>query len=221
MPRRESLASLYASLFKIRRWSFLLAGFRNSLASCVVFFFSICIFNSDAGESASEEKEKKRDCALFKDVKTLPDAPASLLPKRMMGDSQSAWNPGEEYPPTLKDEKDEGYRRTDKVLLRCLDKITARVSDIEVSLGQTVRFGKLEIIARFCQKALPEDLPESIAFLEISENRSGKSSSVVFSGWMFASSPAHSAMEHPVYDIWVKECIGKVLPAPTVSDASS
>lgn len=101
--------------------------------------------------------------------------------------------------------------RTNRVLLRGLDKITARVSDLEAPLGKAVKFGNLEIIARFCQKAPPEDPPESVAFLEIMEHKPDEKPKSVFAGWMFSSSPTISAMEHPVYDIWVKECRGEVL----------
>lgn len=93
------------------------------------------------------------------------------------------------------------------VLLQGLDKVTARVTTIETPLGQTVQFGSLEIVARRCFKRPPEESPESAAFLEIREIRQGEVSRPLFSGWMFASSPALSALEHPVYDVWVKDCL--------------
>ena len=104
--------------------------------------------------------------------------------------------------------------RTQEVLLRILDKTTARISEVSVPLGKPVKFGNLEITARFCQKSLPEDPPESTAFLEIAEHKSGEASRFVFKGWMFASSPSVSAMEHAVYDVWIKECQGELLKAP-------
>lgn len=87
-----------------------------------------------------------------------------------------------------------------------LDKITARVVTIEAPVGEPVRFGTLEIIARACQKRRPEENPESAAFLDIWDTRPGQPAQSVFRGWMFASSPALSAMEHPVFDIWVLDC---------------
>lgn len=84
--------------------------------------------------------------------------------------------------------------------------MTARVSKIEAPVGQTVRFGNLEIIARTCDKRPPEEPPESAAFLDIWEVRPGEAAISVFRGWMFASSPAVSALEHPVYDVWVLDC---------------
>jgi len=52
----------------------------------------------------------------------------------------------------------------------------------------------------------PEETPESAAFLEITELRSDSDPVSLFNGWMFASSPALSAVEHPVYDVWVIDC---------------
>jgi hypothetical protein len=91
-------------------------------------------------------------------------------------------------------------------VLRGLDKITARVSTFEAPLGQEVRFGTLRILVRNCRTRPPEEPPETTAFLEISDQRPGDIPRVAFSGWMFASSPALSALEHPIYDVWVIDC---------------
>ena len=94
-------------------------------------------------------------------------------------------------------------------VLQGLDKVTARISTIEAPVGDVVRFGTLEIIARVCDKRPPEETPESAAFLDIWEVRRGEPPAGVFRGWMFASSPALSALEHPVYDVWVLDCRNK------------
>jgi hypothetical protein len=91
-------------------------------------------------------------------------------------------------------------------LLQGLDKITARVSKFEAPIDTPVRFGTLSIRVRDCEKAPPEDPPESAAFLEIDEQHPGEDRVRVFSGWMFASSPALSALEHRVYDVNVLDC---------------
>ena len=90
--------------------------------------------------------------------------------------------------------------------LQGMDKVTARISAFEAAIGEPVRYGNLEIVVRACRKRPPEEQPESAAYLEIHEIRPGKPKRKVFDGWMFASSPALSAMEHPVYDIWVVDC---------------
>jgi hypothetical protein len=91
-------------------------------------------------------------------------------------------------------------------LLQGLDKITARVSKFEAPVGTPVQFGTLLIRVRDCEKNPPEETPESAAFLEIDEVRPGEVNLRVFSGWMFASSPALSALEHPVYDVNLLDC---------------
>ncbi|MFQ5773929.1 MAG: DUF2155 domain-containing protein [Kiloniellaceae bacterium] len=97
-------------------------------------------------------------------------------------------------------------------ILQGLDKTTARVSTIEAPIGVVSRFGTLEITARACRKKPPTETPESAAFLEIVDVRPDSPAVTVFTGWMFASSPAVSAMEHPVYDVWVIDCRKVSLP---------
>jgi hypothetical protein len=107
-------------------------------------------------------------------------------------------------------------------VLQGLDKITARISTINVAVGQTVSFGSLQVTLRACDKHPPEETPESAAFLQIIEQKEGEAPVTRFSGWMFASSPALSAMEHPVYDLWVLDCTGtpEAEPQPAPQDES-
>jgi len=105
----------------------------------------------------------------------------------------------------------------DTVVLRALDKITGRVTTLEVPVGQTAHFGTLDVTAWHCDQAPPEQPPESAAFLEIVERRPHEEPQTRFSGWMLASSPALSALEHPVYDLWVIACKN----ASTSSSATS
>mgnify|MGYP003627831583 CR=1 FL=1 len=91
-------------------------------------------------------------------------------------------------------------------VLQGLDKITARVSTIEAPVGHSVRFGTLDITVRRCHKRPPEETPETTAYIEIRERRAGEHPADLFAGWMFASSPAVSSLEHPVYDVWVIDC---------------
>lgn len=92
------------------------------------------------------------------------------------------------------------------VVLQGLDKVTARVQTFEAAIGQTVTFGTLQITIRACDRTPPTEPPESAAFLDIYEARQGEQRTDLFHGWMFASSPALNALEHPVYDVWVLEC---------------
>jgi hypothetical protein len=90
------------------------------------------------------------------------------------------------------------------VVLQALDKVTARVQPLEAPIGVETQFGGLLITPRACLVSTPTEAPESAAFLEIREVESGDE--LLFSGWMFASSPGLSALEHSVYDIWVLQC---------------
>lgn len=92
------------------------------------------------------------------------------------------------------------------VALRAANKVTGLTQDILVETGMPRRFGGIEISAFSCTKAPPVDLPESTAFLQIDELTSEGERARLFSGWMFASSPALNALEHPVYDVWVTDC---------------
>ena len=101
-------------------------------------------------------------------------------------------------------------------VLQGLDKITARTTVIEALVGAEVAFGTLRITARACLETPPTEPPESAAFLEISVVDPGKEPKTAFSGWMFASSPSLSALEHPVYDVWVIDCTEPLEPGPEV-----
>ena len=93
------------------------------------------------------------------------------------------------------------------VKLRSLDKVTARTMIFEMRVGSTVKFGPLFIKVQSCRKAPPTEQPESAAFLQIWEVTPQDESKWVYSGWMFASSPALSPMDHPIYDVWVLDCL--------------
>lgn len=97
---------------------------------------------------------------------------------------------------------------TTHVRLQSLDKSTARTKTFEAAVGETVQFGPLYIKVQTCRKNAPIETPESAAFLQVWEVLPDQSSEWVFSGWMFASSPSLSAMDHPIYDVWVLECFG-------------
>ncbi len=104
-----------------------------------------------------------------------------------------------------------GAARAETVaVLQGLDKTTARISKFDAPIDKPVRFGRLIITVRACVKHPPEEEPESAAFLQIDEVRQGERNTVisqrVFSGWMFASSPALSALENPIYDVGVLDC---------------
>ncbi len=96
---------------------------------------------------------------------------------------------------------------TNSAIMQGLDKVTARVYTIDISIGEVANFGALKIKLHHCDIAPPEDTPESTAFIEVVEERRGEEAITLFNGWMFASSPALSSIEHPVYDVWLLKCV--------------
>lgn len=107
------------------------------------------------------------------------------------------------------------------VKLQSLDKITARTMTFEAKVGSTVKFGPLYIKIQSCRKAPPTDQPESASFLQIWEVTPDDKAKWVFSGWMFASSPALSPMDHPIYDVWVIDCIDPAAIAAAAAEAEA
>jgi hypothetical protein len=113
------------------------------------------------------------------------------------------------------------YEEYPSIKLRSLDKITARTLTFDAQVGNTVKFGDIYIKIQSCRKPPPVEKKEAAAFLQIWQvDKLSKESHWVFSGWMFSSSPALSAMNHSVYDVWVIDCLGKdpeATPAPSLA----
>ena len=96
----------------------------------------------------------------------------------------------------------------DGAQFHALDKTTARIKKLEIYLNEEEVLGSLTIILKSCQNRPPDFLPESAAYVEIYDNlnQTFNENNLIFSGWMFSSSPAISALEHPVYDISLISC---------------
>ena len=92
-----------------------------------------------------------------------------------------------------------------KLVIQGLDKITARIQSFEVNVGETYKFGVLDIYVERCVFSKPLFKPESLAYIKINDN-SDRLSEVKFNGWMFASSPTLSALENSVYDLSILAC---------------
>ena len=94
-----------------------------------------------------------------------------------------------------------------KAQLQALDKITARISTVEAPVGAARFYGTLEITINRCAFPPPEEPPENAAFITVRDRGyDGLAPKQVFSGWIFSSSPAISALEHPVYDLTLLAC---------------
>ncbi|MFZ4763280.1 MAG: DUF2155 domain-containing protein [Alphaproteobacteria bacterium] len=102
---------------------------------------------------------------------------------------------------------DEGMKPRTGAVLGALDKVTARLSQITLKLGETQRFGQIYMVLKSCYAPPPEEKPEAVAFLQVWEKKAEKDkSNWVYSGWMFASSPGLAAIDHPIYDVWLISC---------------
>lgn len=93
-----------------------------------------------------------------------------------------------------------------EAVIGALDKITARTTRLELPQDRQVEFGTLLITARACYTRPPEEPPETYIYLQIDDVLADGTEVRVFSGWMLASSPALSALEHAVYDVWAITC---------------
>ena len=92
------------------------------------------------------------------------------------------------------------------VELQGLDKITARTQKLVAPVGETTRFGTLEINVGDCMVNTPEAPPEAVAYLTIIDHKPGQKEEKLFAGWMFATAPSLSALDHGVYDVRVLAC---------------
>lgn len=90
--------------------------------------------------------------------------------------------------------------------LQGLDKVTARTQRFYAPVGKATRFGTLEIKVDDCLVNVPEAPPESVAYLTIIDHKPGQAEEKLFAGWMFASTPSLSALDHGVYDVRVLSC---------------
>jgi|GEM_PF-1172426 len=112
------------------------------------------------------------------------------------------------------------YEDQPQVELRILDKVRAESRTYILNVGRTVAYANIRIRPRACRRSSPLDAPEDAAFLQIWEVKPDGVSAWIFSGWMFASSPSLSAMDHPVYDVSVLDCKDPVKDAQSEAKTS-
>ena len=87
-----------------------------------------------------------------------------------------------------------------------LDKITGRITNFDVYIDETVQFGALQLTPRVCYTRPPTETQRTSVFLEVDQVSLKGGTQRIFTGWMFADSPALNAIDHPVYDIWLVDC---------------
>lgn len=87
-----------------------------------------------------------------------------------------------------------------------LDKITGRITVFDVYIGETVQFGSLQLTPRVCYSRPATEAMSDTAFVQVDEVSLQATVERVFSGWMFADSPALNAIDNAVYDVWLVDC---------------
>ena len=92
------------------------------------------------------------------------------------------------------------------VELQILDKISARISNVNILINEKAKYGSLEIEIFDCKKRPPEEVPEDFVLMRVMDEVSPNNFERVFQGWMLSSSPSVAPFEHPTYDIWIKDC---------------
>ena len=88
-------------------------------------------------------------------------------------------------------------------VVRWLDKVSGELADLDLSRGQSVVKGRLTIQLDDCRYPVADPASNAYAHLTVTDSLGTKP---VFTGWMIASSPALSAMDHPRYDVWILRC---------------
>ncbi|WP_434733897.1 DUF2155 domain-containing protein [Rhizobium sp. YTUHZ044] len=101
-----------------------------------------------------------------------------------------------------------------------LDKITGRITTFDVYVNETVQFGALQVTPKACYSRDQAEAQKIDGFVEVDEITLDRKIRRIFTGWMFADSPGLNAVEHPIYDVWLKECkTSSDVPAPDKATA--
>jgi len=99
-----------------------------------------------------------------------------------------------------------GWVRKRTAQLQALDKVTARITLLDATVGEAVRFGSLSITVRACNARPPDEVPDAAAFIEVRDDLLAATAPLAFRGWMLANAPAAHMLEHPVYDLRILDC---------------
>mgnify|MGYP006164880071 FL=1 len=93
-----------------------------------------------------------------------------------------------------------------KVEIQILDKITSKVKTVNIDVNKKLIFESLIIEIYACFKNPPEYIPEDFVLLKIYDEQIALENDLIYQGWMISSSPSTTPLEHPIYDLWLKDC---------------
>ena len=167
------------------------------LAACLLTLSGQAFAQMDSAVQALDQS--LFDTEPVEDIPEEEDAPPAPVPPPVIPPAATA------HPP-------EPALEYDTALLQGLKKVTAETMMFHAPIDTPIRFGSLIITVKKCMKSRPEEEPENSALLLIQDRTPDQPVATAFSGWMFSSSPGISALEHPVYDITVIDCIAKKKP---------
>lgn len=95
-------------------------------------------------------------------------------------------------------------------VIQGLNKTTAKSTVIETKINDKINFGSISLIAHKCWQASLDQKPESKILVEVFEHKTDENGAIkenrIFYGWLFASSPSVSGLEHPIYDLTALSC---------------
>ena len=134
------------------------------------------------------------------------DAEATEVPREVAGNAVAGQVVESEYGTPVKDRV---------ATLGLLNKRNNLSQDIVLKTGEARRIGNVTIKLATCERSLPwETPPDTGAFVQVFvEERAAADQPLawrkVFSGWLFKNAPSLNVVEHPVYDVWVKDCAMK------------
>ncbi len=89
-----------------------------------------------------------------------------------------------------------------------LDKITGRITEFDAPIDKVSTFGALRVMPHVCYTRPPTEQPNTTSYVDVEETTLANEQRKIFSGWMFASSPGLTGVEHPIYDVWLIDCKG-------------
>ena len=96
---------------------------------------------------------------------------------------------------------------TNTAIMQAMDKVTGVVNKISVPVNSKISFGDFSLVLRACKKTPAEEAPENFAFVDVADKSFGKDEYNIFRGWLISSTPGINAIEHPIYDVWLLECV--------------
>nr|WP_284360082.1 DUF2155 domain-containing protein [Candidatus Phycosocius spiralis] len=130
--------------------------------------------------------------------------------------------------------------RGTSIVLGALDREKGTNVRLKVSVGSQVTYGSLRMRVMACYTSHPEDRLESWAYVEVTDigpqklnqlavlpqrnsrsNRDANALRVIRKGWIIASSPAVTPIDHPTYDMWLVACDGAELPPASALQSAS